>query len=145
MLFSTNPGLAGPGEDLKKVKSFISDLADDRVDYDTIIQKHLCIGNKVLSPPEQEEKDAALKAMLEALREQLQKNPAPGINKYSKVPRKYQTLQIEEEEESNVYALQVKGKDEPPGLILVKDGRIASFTAISKSGMRSFLLICSDL
>ena len=117
------------------VKSFIQDLANDQIGYESIIKKHLCVDNT----EQQEKKIMLVTSQLRSLRLEFRGN-SYMIENYQKLSAKDQNIQIEEKEKQNIYRLESKGKI--ICFIWVKDGKVVAFSTMRKGNMRFFLKIC---
>lgn len=140
LLFCTSLFSKANDSTLEKVRAFIRDLSDDKVGYEIIIKKHLC----VIDDQRREERINMLTQQLASLREQLNiigKQSSCTIKNYKNISLKEQDVLIDENEERNIYSVASGGKF--ICFVWVKDGKIASFSTMNKGGKRVFLEICS--
>lgn len=130
-------------QDIIMVRSFVNDLSNDKIAYDTIIKQYICTDSENLSQTKEAEREKLLLTMLTTFRKKLKDHPQWKIMPYKKIPAEYQTLQVNEEEKQNIYAIQSKRENIPPGFILIKNGSVASFVAAKKGNHHFFLMICN--
>lgn len=117
-------------------KSFVHAVSDERTDLGNVINKYLCI--------DKNDHDNRIKLLIEQLngfRQELRNNPTWTIENYQNLPLKDQSVQIDENEKRNVYALNW-GNNKEACFIWIQEGKIVSFVTMNKGKVKFFLKNC---
>lgn len=121
------------------IANFLKDVKDPKTSFNTVIDKHLCVG----SAKDRKASREALIMLLTPFRARLKNNSdnfRNSIDTYSSLPNSEKNINMDSNTENNTYCF--KDNKGNKTFILIENGKIASFTVLRKGIRGVFLVFC---
>jgi hypothetical protein len=135
------------GTKTELIQAFLRDLINVNIPGERIIEKYICVDPSASKnkDPDQELglRVYRLRMMMLGQSIKITDNFGDNIKPYKSLPKNEQDILIAAKEEENIFSF--KGEQNIAFLILISNGRIASFTTIKQGSKRLFIMACGKL